>query len=72
MVIFLSQKLKKLFIVCVMTGVRTFSFFYFLRSYVLCVRFNDNNNDAVFTLFLYTYLKAYSVHLTVHLLCLEL
>ena len=55
-----------------MTGVRTFSFFYFLRSYVLCVRFNDNNNDAVFTLFLYTYLKAYSVHLTVHLLCLEL
>jgi len=46
--IFLPQTLMKLFIVCVMIGVRTFAFltFIFLCFYVLCVRFYDNNNIA--------------------------
>jgi len=48
MVTLLSQTLMKLFVVCVMIGVRTFAFltfsFIFLLFYVPCVRFHDNNN----------------------------
>ena len=52
MVTLLPQTLMKLFVVCVMIGVRTFASFltfYFLLFYVPCIRFHDNNNNTVGT-----------------------